>query len=117
MRLLVDENVPLESVRALRAAGHDVYQVAESALGEADDVLLERATAEGRAVMTFDRDFGEFVARENRSADAGVVLLRIVPHSASEVSELLVALLSRDDIEFARRLTVIDRKHLRQRRL
>jgi len=117
VRLLVDENVPLEAVRALRAAGHDVYSATESAAGQADDVLLERANAEGRVVITFDRDFGELVAREKRSAEAGVVLLRMIPHSASEVSELLVELLNREDIEFARRLTVIDRRHLRQRQL
>ena len=28
MRLLADENVPLETVRALRAAGHDVFSAA-----------------------------------------------------------------------------------------
>lgn len=34
MRLLAYENLPLESVRALRDAGHDVFSAAEALLGE-----------------------------------------------------------------------------------
>ncbi|HEV8358647.1 MAG TPA: DUF5615 family PIN-like protein [Gemmatimonadales bacterium] len=43
MRLLADENIPLETVRALRLAGHDVFAVTESSPGAADEALLELA--------------------------------------------------------------------------
>jgi predicted nuclease of predicted toxin-antitoxin system len=45
VRILADENIPLESVRALRTAGHDVFAATESAAGATDDLLLERASA------------------------------------------------------------------------
>ena len=59
MRLLVDENVPIASVIALRTAGHDVYSASEHDAGTADNVLLARAQEEGRLLVTFDRDFGD----------------------------------------------------------
>jgi predicted nuclease of predicted toxin-antitoxin system len=115
MRLLADENIPLESVRALRTAGHDVFSAGESAAGAADAVLLERAASERRLVVTFDRDFGELAARHGRLAPAGVLLIRIVPRDAAEITHLLIDLFARSDVEWEGRLTVVDRAQLRQR--
>jgi Domain of unknown function (DUF5615) len=36
--LLLDENVPIAAVRALRAAGHDVFSASEDSSGAADEV-------------------------------------------------------------------------------
>lgn len=88
MRLLADENVPLESVRALRVAGHDVFSAAEAALGADDEMLLARAHAEQRLVLTFDRDFGELAARRGPGAAGGILLLRFVPRSAEDVTRI-----------------------------
>lgn len=117
MRLLADENVPLESVRALRTAGHDVFAVQESTAGAADELLLERAGVEGRLVVTFDRDFGELAARHGRPAPSGILLIRLVPRDAQEVTELLLSLLARSDVRWPGQLTVVDRVQLRQRPL
>lgn len=78
---------------------------------------FSRASVDERLVVTFDRDFGELVTRHKRAAAAGVLLLRFIPRSADEVSGLLVELLARADLAFERRLTVVDRTHLRQRPL
>ena len=51
MLLLLDENVPIATVRALRAAGHDVYSASESSAGAADDLLLARADVERRLLL------------------------------------------------------------------
>ena len=117
MRLLVDENVPIASVIALRTAGHDVRSASEHDAGTADDVLLARAHAEGRLLITFDRDFGDLAVHQQQSAAAGIILLRFVPRSAEEVSALLAELLRRTDMTWAGRLSVVDRKHIRQRPL
>ena len=63
MRLLADENIPLETVRALRDAEHDVYSATESEPGNPDIALIERAVREDRLILTFDRDFGELAVR------------------------------------------------------
>ena len=56
MRLLVDENVPIASVIALRTAGHAVYSASESDAGAFDEMLLARAHAEGRLMSVVDRN-------------------------------------------------------------
>ncbi len=77
-RLLADENVPRRLVEALRERGHDVLTaqdagLANRALPDAD--LLARASQEGRALLTFDRD--DFTRLHRASADhAGIVACR-----------------------------------------
>jgi len=115
MRLLADENIPLDSVRALRSAGHDVFAASEGVRGEPDERHLARAIAEDRLIITFDRDFGELATRGTARLAAGVLLLRIVPKSASEVTALLLDLLARPEIVWRNHLSVVDRSHVRQR--
>ncbi len=117
MRLLADENIPRQTVRALRDAGHDVFSAAEASPGAADETLLARAHTEQRLIVTFDRDFGDLAARRGKSATSGILLLRLVPSSVDEVTRILIELLARSDVTLAGRLTVLDRTHLRQRPL
>jgi predicted nuclease of predicted toxin-antitoxin system len=62
-------------VHALREGGHDVWYVVEAMRGARDDVILERAFAEQRVLLTEDKDFGELIYRLGRPA-RGIVLLR-----------------------------------------
>ncbi len=77
MRFLADENFPGEAITALRAAGHDVAWVRTDAPGSTDRVVLERAVAETRILITFDKDFGELAWRFGLPAHCGVVLFRV----------------------------------------
>lgn len=58
MRLLANENFPLDAVEALRADGHDVAWIHEDARGSSDEQALARAQQERRILVTFDKDFG-----------------------------------------------------------
>lgn len=115
MRLLVDENIPLETIRALRTAGHDVVSASESDPGAPDSRHIERAIREDRLIVTFDRDFGELAVRGVHRPRAGVLLLRLIPKHADEVTHLLVPLLGRADLAWREHVSVVDGKHLRQR--
>lgn len=115
MRLLADENIPLATVRALRQAGHDVFSAVEGGRGAADAALVGRAIAEDRLILTFDRDFGHLATRGERRVRSGVLLLRFQPASAAEVTDVLLALLSRSDVDWTGHLSVVDREHVRQR--
>ena len=77
MRILADENMLGQVVIRLRAAGHDVRWAMETDRGEADPNLLELATQERRALITYDKDFGDLVHRDGMSAPHGVILFRI----------------------------------------
>ena len=117
MRLLADENIPLETVRALRDEEHDVYSATESGPGTPDLALIERAVREERLILTFDRDFGELAVRGPTKPKAGVLLLRIIPKDANEVTTLVLDLLARADIQWRDRISVVDNVHVRQRRI
>jgi len=99
MRLLANENIPGDVVTALQQAGHDVAWVRADAPGSPDTQVISRAQAEGRLLLTFDKDFGELVFR-SRWRVSGVILLRISAPSASHVARVAVATLdSRTDWE------------------
>jgi len=76
MRFLTNENVPGPVVAALREYGHDVVAVKESLPGASDRAILERAHAEERLLVTFDKDFGELAVRFGLPV-VGVILLRL----------------------------------------
>jgi predicted nuclease of predicted toxin-antitoxin system len=68
-----DENFDYGVVERLRIRGHDVLTVQEAGEQGRDDArVLERATAENRCVLTFDRpDFRRL--HHHSSAHAGIV--------------------------------------------
>ncbi len=114
MRLCADENIPGDSVVALRHHGHDVLWVRESMPGAADEHVIARAMAEERLLLTFDKDFGELVFHRRKSAAAGIVLFRISQPFATVVSEVVVRVLaSRDD--WSGQFSVVDDHTVRMR--
>ena len=58
-RLLANENVPGDVVAALQADNHDVVWMGQIGAGSSDEVVLALALAEGRVLLTFDKDFGD----------------------------------------------------------
>lgn len=76
MRFLIDECTGPRVASWLREQGHDVVSVYESCRGASDEAILQRATTEGRVLITYDKDFGEMVFRE-KQAHQGIILLRI----------------------------------------
>lgn len=98
MRILANENVASEIVDALRRLGHDVAWVASDSAGASDREVLQRAVAEDRIVVTFDKDFGELAFRHGLPMSTGVILLRMRAQDASTLAEIVVtALESRND--------------------
>jgi len=98
MRLLANENFPAEVVEALRTRGHDVVWVRTAAPGSTDRQVLDRAVAEDRVLITFDKDFGELAFGAGLPASCGVVLFRIRLTSPGQVAQRAVAVLeSRSD--------------------
>lgn len=77
MRILADENMVADAVTSQRAAGHDVRWTVETHRSAGDPNLLELATQEGRTLITFDKDFGDLVHREQMPAPFGILLFRL----------------------------------------
>jgi predicted nuclease of predicted toxin-antitoxin system len=66
MRWLVDECVDAALVELLRQAGHDVVAVSYIAPRATDLQVMSRAEAEGRLLLTEDKDFGDLAFRRAR---------------------------------------------------
>jgi predicted nuclease of predicted toxin-antitoxin system len=97
VKFKLDENLSRRAADLIRAAGHDAVTVVSQGLrGAADETVFEVCTAESRALVTLDRDFGQ-VLRYPPAASAGIVVLEIGPrasHAAllDRVRELLIVL-------------------------
>ena len=77
MRLIADENFPLPTIEALRQAGHDATWARTDCPGTKDAALLDRAEAEGRILLTLDKDFWP-IALQRRRRECPPLVLRTV---------------------------------------
>lgn len=98
MKFLVDRCAGVRLAEWLRAQGHDVAEARERTPDPGDRALLEWAVAEGRIVVTNDKDFGELVFRDNRT-HAGLIRLPDVPASAR--IDIMTQLLDRHEADLA----------------
>lgn len=79
MRIKLDENIGRRGRELLLAAGHDVMTVRDQGLqGATDERVFEACRAEGRVLITLDRDFGQ-VLRFPPAGTSGVVILDLGP--------------------------------------
>ena len=90
MLILADENFPLPTVEAIRAAGHDVVWARTDCPGTADAALLERAEAEARLVLTLDKDFWQIALQRREPLErSGVILFRVYPATPDNVTPVV----------------------------
>jgi len=93
MRFLLDHDVYGSTARFLTDLGHEIVQVAQIGLAQAEDEdLLKVAQAQGRLFMTRDRDFGGLVFVN--ALGAGVLYLRILPSTQNAVHRELEQVLT-----------------------
>lgn len=78
MKFLIDRCAGHRLAEWLRQQGHDVVESRERGADPGDRVLLEWAAAEGRVLVTMDKDFGEFIFTE-RVPHCGLIRLPDVP--------------------------------------
>lgn len=99
-RLLTDENIDAEVVAFLRTEGFDVSDVCEEGLrGTTDVVLMRRAVADGRIIVTHDADFGTLAVLAGEPL-VGIVYLRPGHIDPDFTNQTLSALLTADpDVE------------------
>ena len=116
MQLLANENVPRLTVGALRAAGHDVLWARTDLAGSSDQEILSRAQAEGRILLTHDKDFGDLAFHAGLPATCGIILLRLTKLAPDAiVNRTIQVIASRSD--WAGNLSVVDERRIRMRPL
>ena len=106
MKVLVDENIPLTSVRELRQMGHDVLDIRGTTdEGISDEVLFERACKEGRLLITTDRDFASFRDREHY----GILIIALRKPNRNKINKRVIEAMKQFSAGEWRRLLVVMR--------
>ena len=95
-KFLANENVPGEVIEAARQIGHDLAWICELSPGADDDAVLALSLADGRVLLTFDKDFGEMAFRQGKNATCGVILLRPRLSQPDYVASFTVAVLAQE---------------------
>jgi predicted nuclease of predicted toxin-antitoxin system len=74
MKIAVDENIPLMTVRTLCAMGHDVLDIRGTGdEGMQDDALWDRVQYEERLLITTDKGFTRYRTAQHH----GVLIIRL----------------------------------------
>ena len=100
MKFLIDRCAGRRLAEWLRQMGHDVIESRERGVDPGDRLLLEWAAAEGRILVTMDKDFGDFIFVE-KARHSGMVRLPDV--SAAKRIELMDKILRSRSRELSER--------------
>ena len=96
MRFLLDQNLSIRLAEMLAGAGHDVVHTAQLGLSSADDlIVLERAAAERRILVSADTDFGVLLAQGHRRKPSLILFRRERPRRPQAQATLLLGHLDR----------------------
>ncbi len=115
MRFLIDESTGQAVVHRLRQLGHDVAAVAEEMPQASDDLIIVKALAEGRILITNDKDFGEKAYRDSRG-HAGILLLRLKDDRAVIKTQVAESVIQRFGTQLQNNFTVATQDRVRIRR-
>jgi predicted nuclease of predicted toxin-antitoxin system len=114
MNLLADENFPAPVISVLRQQGRDVLAIAQIMPGAADVQVLARAVAEGRALLTLDRDFGDLIFHHGHPAPPVVVLFRLAGTRPADDNRRMLEIVERLD-EWLGQFTTVTNTLIRSR--
>lgn len=116
MKFLADENIPGSVVCSLKEDGFDISWIRTDSPGISDIEVIRKAHREGRIILTFDKDFGEFSVRYHTVPVKGIVLFRLyrLP-PPSQTPYILKVIRSRSDWEG--HFSVVEQDRIRMRSL
>lgn len=117
MKLLIDENIPLLTVRQLKKEGFSVKYIGKENSGISDKAIIDLANLESRLIVTFDSDFGDLIFNEKIILETGIIFLRLGQFMPAEPGDILISLLNDLRIIFKGKISVITKDTVRQRTL
>ena len=115
VKFLANENFPLTSTKFLRGLGFDVLAIGENYSGIKDIEIMQIAIQENRTILTFDRDYGELIFKNNIKPPGGVMYLRFKEFSPLFPGQIINEIIMGEKFSVFNALTVIDRSGIRQR--
>lgn len=70
---LADENIPLSVIKQLRKEGCKIISVTEEFKSLSDKKILELSSENKWIIITFDRDFGDLIFKQNYGKPSGII--------------------------------------------
>ena|SRR5579872_2043565 len=116
MLFKTDENLPLAVRDSLRAAGHDASSVVDQGMvGRLDSEIASVCRAEGRAIVTLDKDFADIRTFPPQDY-AGIIVIRSALQSKAAVLRVFKPVLQLLAVEpLAGHLWIVDETNVRIR--
>lgn len=114
--IIADENIDFSIIKAIRNLGVDVYSIAESNSGITDSEVIELSLKLSKVILTEDKDFGEWVYAHNVKG-ISVILLRYEYQETSEITSILIKLLSNRIDDLKSKFTTVTTRKVRVRSL
>lgn len=115
MKFMANENIPMDVVNKLREAGYEFIRSDGVRKGLSDKEIIQIAQKENRILVTFDKDFGEFVFKKKFQVE-GIILLRIKPQSSVYIFDRIQKLFN-SEIDIKGKFIVLEKDKVRVREL
>ena len=96
MKILLDSCVWGKARHELEMAGHDVVWTGDWPNDPGDEEIIDRAHAEGRVLVTLDKDFGELAVLQGKS-HCGI--LRLVGISAHQQAAICLQVFAKHETD------------------
>lgn len=116
MNFLADENFPLVSSELLKSNGHSLRLASVEFTGQPDTKILKEAIEKEEIILTFDKDFGELIFRNNFTPPPGIIPFRLQTFTPDFPGLTVLKLLLEKSFSFTGNFTVINNDKTRQKR-
>ncbi len=116
MIFLANENIPLDSIFLLRRNNHIVISIKEDFRGISDTTVLKLAKEKDAIILTFDKDYGELIFRENFESPPSVIFFRFKGFDSFFAANTLLKIIQNSQIQLQGYFTIIEEETVRQRR-
>lgn len=93
LKFIVDECVGMHVAKWLESNKYNAISISSIMPGAKDSIILDKAFAENRIIITSDKDFGELVFNKKIS-HVGIILLRLQNESSKNKIKVLENLLN-----------------------
>jgi predicted nuclease of predicted toxin-antitoxin system len=117
MLFLANENFPAKSIAVLRSSGHEVISIKEETPGISDISVLNKAKELSAIILTFDKDYGEIIFRNEYTNPPAVVFFRFKGITANYAGDTLVSLITSRLFIIEGFFTVVEEDNIRQRKI
>lgn len=116
MKFLADESVEKAIVNWLRGQNFDVAYIAEKAPSLSDEEVISFANNEDRILITNDKDFGELVFHQGKTA-VGILLIRATNEESSNKIALVEKVLRLLKNKLEGQFVVVNEKGIRAKKI